>query len=1255
MKQPCGCCEGIEIVTPESEANRPGLAALAYRVGTYPTFFETMLARLSNFYLDIQSADGSGTNRIVPLKQLTTRDQGDPAIALLEAWAVVADVLTFYQERIANEGFLRTATERRSILELARLVGYKPRPGVASSVYLAVTVSDSFKGDIPTGTRGQSIPGTGETPQFFETSDSLPARDVWNNLKPRLTRPQVITEPGKNPGDGAPLVTGADVIDTLYFQGISTNLRTGDAVLFVIGRDTGATSTQQVLRLVESVDTQANQKRTEVIFVPPALQIIENDPIETVSKNVQPYIDKATVLFPGSDIAGAVKIVGSVASVLNNLISNVRAIKSGAPAVTKTAAANFIRGAIPRIQQSQDVAVKRGFTRLAAWTGHVLRTLEDLVKQLPLPLRRPRAGGVGSAIPLHSTLEASPLANLGLTLDQLTKAPSLQPANAQRLPRTIAQTFSPESDIAPRLLAAFRPGAASTLYEAWANVVTPASRAEAQAMRVKATFFASTYAGLPFVTKLPQKVVAPIAMNPPGTTPVSITFFIPPTLGRTATSPSAWGSLVEEDDGNRKKAVDTIPLDATYDKIKPGSWVAIDRPAFDGTGKPLHDRVKTYHAVVGVRTSVMDTSTGFTAKVTLLTLQPAWLTGADDIKFALSTFPDFHSTSVLRDTIVYCQSEPLDLAEEPLDTDIEGDSIELAELYDGIEPGRWIMVSGNRTDIPNVSGVAASELAMVAAVNQGAQAPHSQCAAFPYGFIPPFSEIIYTTDTNALGDRLVVGTLKDGALDKSIFPFPKIINQKYCDQVQLADGVYVNAYVPTVEERNGNFPDFLGLLVDANGVPYPDGNIAAALESDGIFAWRISSEPVRTILKLAKELAYKYDASTVTLYGNVVAATHGQTVAEVLGNGDASQAFQKFASHQAPLTYLPAATPAGAQSTLTVRVNEIAWHEADNLAALGPASRNYITQTHDTDQTSVTFGNGQHGARPPTGSVNIKAAYRYGIGKPGNVKARQISQLATRPPGLQGVINPLPATGGADRDSSDQARRNTPIAVKALDRLVSVVDYADFSRTFAGIGKASAARLSDGRRQLVHVTIAGAGDIPIDVNSGLYRNLVKALHLYGDPYQAIQVRVRKIKLLVISAGVRVLPGYQWKSVEPQTRPAIEPQIRAAMLAAFGFDRRELGQSAFLSKAISLMQNIEGVANVDVRKFDAVSEDIATGKLAGLAGLAGTLKLNSSVEADLARVDPKADPAKPAQRILPAELVFLTPDIPDTLILTEISG
>ena len=89
-------------------------------------------------------------------------DEHMKVIALFDAGAVIYDVLSFYQERIANEGFLRTATERRSILELARSIGYELNPGVAAGTYLAFTVDDSdttpAEAPIPAGTQVQSIP-----------------------------------------------------------------------------------------------------------------------------------------------------------------------------------------------------------------------------------------------------------------------------------------------------------------------------------------------------------------------------------------------------------------------------------------------------------------------------------------------------------------------------------------------------------------------------------------------------------------------------------------------------------------------------------------------------------------------------------------------------------------------------------------------------------------------------------------------------------------------------------------------------------------------------------------------------------------------------------------------------------------------------------------------------------------------------------------------------------------------------------------
>jgi hypothetical protein len=128
MNDSCGCCEGVERVTPVSNENRPGLSALVYRAGTHATFLETMLARLSTQQLPAPAGDEVQSAGPRPLLALRTRETQDASVAFLDAWATVADVLTFYQERVANEGYLRTAGERRSVTELANLVAIDRGP-----------------------------------------------------------------------------------------------------------------------------------------------------------------------------------------------------------------------------------------------------------------------------------------------------------------------------------------------------------------------------------------------------------------------------------------------------------------------------------------------------------------------------------------------------------------------------------------------------------------------------------------------------------------------------------------------------------------------------------------------------------------------------------------------------------------------------------------------------------------------------------------------------------------------------------------------------------------------------------------------------------------------------------------------------------------------------------------------------------------------------------------------------------------------
>jgi hypothetical protein len=127
------------------------------------------------------------------LAGLRTRNDSDFSIALIDAWALVADILTFYQERIANESWLRTALDQRSVMELSRLVGYRPAPGVSASAYLSFGL-DTAPGSpdnvlIPAGSRVQSVPGPGESPQTFETSQDLTAHVAFNAIPAKTTVP----------------------------------------------------------------------------------------------------------------------------------------------------------------------------------------------------------------------------------------------------------------------------------------------------------------------------------------------------------------------------------------------------------------------------------------------------------------------------------------------------------------------------------------------------------------------------------------------------------------------------------------------------------------------------------------------------------------------------------------------------------------------------------------------------------------------------------------------------------------------------------------------------------------------------------------------------------------------------------------------------------------------------------------------------------------------------------------------------------
>jgi uncharacterized phage protein gp47/JayE len=174
----CGCCQPPVPLTPVAIDNRPGLTAIAYRIGTYASFRETMLDAIAG------TPDLAG---------LSTRRDDDYTITLMDLWAAVSDVLTFYQERYANEVFLRTAQQTVSLKRLAGLLGYDPAPGVAALAELAFTSDTGKVVHVPIGLRVQTAPAQNQQPQTFETLETETVDWRFNSLriypKPTMNNP----------------------------------------------------------------------------------------------------------------------------------------------------------------------------------------------------------------------------------------------------------------------------------------------------------------------------------------------------------------------------------------------------------------------------------------------------------------------------------------------------------------------------------------------------------------------------------------------------------------------------------------------------------------------------------------------------------------------------------------------------------------------------------------------------------------------------------------------------------------------------------------------------------------------------------------------------------------------------------------------------------------------------------------------------------------------------------------------------------
>ena len=316
--------------------------------------------------------------------------------------------------------------------------------------------------------------------------------------------------------------------------------------------------------------------------------------------------------------------------------------------------------------------------------------------------------------------------------------------------------------------------------------------------------------------------------------------------------------------------------------------------------------------------------------------------------------------------------------------------------------------------------------------------------------------------------------------------------------------------------------------------------------------------------------------ATTKLKGNNIPASHGETIAdEPIAVSDGTPG-QRLTLSRSPVTHLLGQTPTRRRrfhAELEIRVNGTLWEEVESLFASTPADTHYATSIDEDDRLSVLFGDGRRGAVPPAGA-EITAVYRIGLGARGNVGADTLSVFLTAVPEIAAISNPFPAEGGADRESTEEAKISGPGSVIAQERAVTLQDYELLAEGFPGIGKAKARVGLRGGYKVVQVFIAPETPrtVPPPATAGELKEALKA-HLEASMPVNRMAGVDVLDPVYVPVDITVDVHLKADASRAQVQDAVLTTLRDLL----SFARQDFGQPVRVGEVFAVLYPVPGVA------------------------------------------------------------------------------
>jgi predicted phage baseplate assembly protein len=285
--------------------------------------------------------------------------------------------------------------------------------------------------------------------------------------------------------------------------------------------------------------------------------------------------------------------------------------------------------------------------------------------------------------------------------------------------------------------------------------------------------------------------------------------------------------------------------------------------------------------------------------------------------------------------------------------------------------------------------------------------------------------------------------------------------------------------------------------------------------------------------------------------------------------------------------------------TGTVDGRDATWRPLRDLLNARPDTPAFVIESESDATAVLRFGDDAFGMRPQERTA-FSAVYRVGNGPAGNVGAGALSHVVSGDPAIEGVRNPLPASGGLAPESIEDVRQRAPVAFRTQRRAVTADDYARVAGSHAEVQRAAASIRWTGSWRTVFVAADRFGGRPVD--DAFEEALARHLEPFRMAGQDVEIEPARSVSLAVTMVVCVAPTHFRAHVAAALLDVFSSRtLPDGRRGVFHPDHFTFGQPLYLSTLYRAAQRVDGVESVHVTRFERLDQPgplgIDTGRLA----------------------------------------------------------